>query len=71
MKKAKFRQGTNTDEHVARVAGAPKDTEAGVYLNAADGNTIKNGARKPDDDIALAKRSPPMTMGSVILEKVT
>ncbi|ODS42895.1 MAG: AMP phosphorylase [Candidatus Altiarchaeales archaeon IMC4] len=66
--------------HVARAAGAPKDPEAGVYLNMIKGDCVNKGDTlftiyatkgwKLDEAIALTRRSPPVDVGGVILEEV-
>jgi AMP phosphorylase len=66
---------------VARSAGAPKDKEAGVYLHVRVGELVKKGDTlftihsktegKLSDAIALAEKNKPITVGGLVLGKVT
>ena len=66
---------------VARAAGAPKDKEAGIYLHTKVGDVVKKGdtlftiyaktESKLTDAINLADKSKPVTVGGLILGKVT
>lgn len=66
---------------VARAAGAPKDKEAGVYLHSKVGDLVKKGDTlftiyaktegKLSDAINLAEKVKPITVGGLVLGKVT
>lgn len=66
---------------VARTAGAPKDKEAGVYLHVRVGELVKKGDTlftiysktegKLSEAITLAEKTKPITVGGLVLDKVT
>jgi AMP phosphorylase len=66
---------------VARAAGAPKDKESGVYLHMKVGDVVKKGdtlftiysktETKLTDSINLAEKTKPVTVGGLVLGKVT
>lgn len=66
---------------IARVAGAPKDKEAGLYLHVGVGDSVKKGEKlftihatkesKLDEAVKLAQQLSPIKVGGVILKEIT
>jgi AMP phosphorylase len=67
--------------HIARVAGAPKDKEAGIYLHVTAGDCVKAGdpvitiysktSMKLQEALLVAEKLEPVNIGGVILDTLT
>jgi len=69
-----------TISRIARVAGAPKDKRAGLYLHAKIGNEVQEGDAlftiysenkgKLEEALKTAKKIKAIELGGVILEEI-